>query len=206
MNRTIISNLPGFLLSGSLFFVLAAGSATANAEQANDTAGNVSRGAISWSQNCDRCHELRNPTEFRDDLWKPIVTHMRVRAGLTGQQQRDILAFLQVANNPSPLKVSVGSTGQAAAGATLSGKQVYEQTCMACHGADGTGAMPGTPDLTTADGPLSKTDAVLIQHITQGFQTPGSPMAMPAMGGNPNLSAADVSAVLGYLRETFGSR
>ncbi len=56
--------------------------------------GNVNRGATTWSNNCARCHELRSPTEFRDDIWKPIMTHMRIRAGLTGGQTRDVLAFL----------------------------------------------------------------------------------------------------------------
>lgn len=206
MNRIIVAGRPGIFLRGVLFLAIAAGFVAARAEQAENMVGDVSRGATSWSQNCARCHELRNPTEFRDDLWKPIVTHMRVRAGLTGQQQRDILAFLQVANNPSPLKVSADGAGKATAGTALSGKEVYDTTCVACHGANGAGAMPGTPDFTVVDGPLSKTDDVLLQHITQGFQTPGSPMAMPAKGGNPNLSAADVRSVLDYLRETFGSR
>lgn len=53
------------------------------------------RGAQSWSQNCARCHNMRNATEFRDDQWKVIVNHMRVRAGLTGQEAREILLFLQ---------------------------------------------------------------------------------------------------------------
>jgi len=44
----------------------------------------------------------------------------------------------------------------------------------------------------------------LITNITFGFQGPGSPMAMPARGGNPDMNAADVQAVLGYLRESFG--
>lgn len=206
MNKVIFSKLPGLLSSGLLFFTLVVSVATARAEQVDNTAGNVSRGAVSWSQNCTRCHELRNPTEFRDDLWKPIVTHMRVRAGLTGQQQRDILAFLQASNNPAPLKVSAGKDSEAMAGAVLSGKEIYDRTCVACHGADGTGVMPGTPDLTAQGGPMSQSGEVLIQRITQGFQTPGSPMAMPAMGGNPNLSAEDVRLVLDYMRETFGPR
>lgn len=58
----------------------------------------IARGATAWTQNCARCHNMRQPTEFRDDLWKPIVTHMRVRAGLTGMEARDILAFLQAGN------------------------------------------------------------------------------------------------------------
>lgn len=56
------------------------------------------RGANSWAQNCARCHNMRDANEFRDDQWKVIVTHMRVRAGLSRQEARDILQFLQ-ANN-----------------------------------------------------------------------------------------------------------
>lgn len=66
--------------------------------QADGTKGDIGRGAAMWSQNCARCHNMRDPKEFRDDLWKPIVTHMRIRAGLTGQDTRDILAFLQASN------------------------------------------------------------------------------------------------------------
>lgn len=56
------------------------------------------RGAKAWADNCARCHNMRDPKEFRDDLWRPIVAHMRVRAGLTGQEERDILLFLQRSN------------------------------------------------------------------------------------------------------------
>lgn len=56
------------------------------------------RGAKSWVQNCARCHNMRDAKEFRDDQWRVIVTHMRVRAGLTGQEARDILLFLQKNN------------------------------------------------------------------------------------------------------------
>jgi len=86
------------------------------------------------------------------------------------------------------------------------GEEVYNQTCVACHGSDGTGAMPGTPDFRAPDGVLSKPDAVLMDHILNGFQAPDSPMAMPAKGGNPGLSEADVRAVLAYLHREFGSR
>ena len=62
------------------------------------TAGDVGRGARAWAENCNRCHNYRDPREFRDDLWKPVIYHMRVRAGLTGQQTRDILAYIQASN------------------------------------------------------------------------------------------------------------
>lgn len=60
--------------------------------------GDAARGARAWAQNCMRCHNARDPKEFRDDLWKPIVYHMRVRAGLTGQDTRDILKYIQESN------------------------------------------------------------------------------------------------------------
>ena len=60
--------------------------------------GDLGRGAMLWADNCARCHNMRDPKEFRDDQWRVIVTHMRVRAGFTGQDTRDMLTFLQAAN------------------------------------------------------------------------------------------------------------
>jgi mono/diheme cytochrome c family protein len=201
MNRTPSAFLRDLLACGLLSALLLAGSLPGAVTAADASEGDIHAGAISWSQNCARCHNMRDPMEFRDDLWKPIVTHMRVRAGLTGKQQRDILAFLQASNNPLP--ATAGMTGGAAA-ATLTGEQVYNQTCIACHGVDGKGRMPGVPDFTAPDGPLSKPDDILVQHILQGFRSPGSPMAMPPKGSNPDLNTADIQAVVGYLRANFG--
>ncbi|MBU0590425.1 MAG: c-type cytochrome [Gammaproteobacteria bacterium] len=86
------------------------------------------------------------------------------------------------------------------------GKTVFESTCIACHGADGGGVIPGVPDFKRKDGPLSKSDAVLSKHVTEGFQGPESPMAMPAKGGNPSLTNKEVREVLKYIRQEFGRR
>ena len=55
-------------------------------------------GALSWSQNCMRCHNLRNPRERSDREWEIIVHQMRVRANLTAEEHRSILQFLKSAN------------------------------------------------------------------------------------------------------------
>lgn len=89
--------------------------------------------------------------------------------------------------------------------AVAAGKAIYVQTCIACHGANGKGAIPGVADFTSDDGALAKTDEALIKSITEGVQSPGSPMAMPPKGGNPTLTEADIKAVLVYLRDEFGS-
>jgi len=83
------------------------------------------------------------------------------------------------------------------------GKSVYQGTCIACHGPDGKGVLPGVPDFTAPNSPLNQTDEVLIKHITEGFQAPDSPMAMPAKGGNPSLTDAQISEVLAYIHKTF---
>lgn len=165
-------------------------------------AGNFSDGSKVWAENCNRCHNMRGPKELRDDQWITTSFHMRLRAGLTGQETRDVITFLQASNTKT---VATGSSQVAAViSKGTSGKETYDKTCIACHGGEGKGAFPGTPDFTSGDGVLTKSDEVLVDHIINGFQSPGSPMAMPPKGGNPNLSTPDVSAVLKYIRETFG--
>lgn len=68
------------------------------ADETESTKGDFTRGAKSWSDNCTRCHNVRDPKELRDDQWITTTYHMRVRAGLTGQETRDIIEFLQKSN------------------------------------------------------------------------------------------------------------
>ena len=84
------------------------------------------------------------------------------------------------------------------------GKAIYERACIACHGAEGEGALPGVPPLTGADGALQRADHVLMERMINGFQSPGSPMAMPPKGGDPGLTEEDLRAVLEYMRTQFG--
>jgi cytochrome c5 len=146
---------------------------------------------------------MRDPKDLRDDQWITTMFHMRVRAGLSGQKARDILTFLQESNNPGrPVKAAMGSSDNATQ-SKLSGEEVYQQTCVACHGTDGKGTVPGAPDLTDSDGVLSQSDEILIQHISEGFRSKNSPMAMPAMGGNPDLNETDISNVVKHMKSKF---
>lgn len=171
--------------------------------------GNPALGASQWADNCNRCHNMRDPTEFEAQLWRPIMTHMRLRAGLTGQETRNILAFLQgsAANANQRFRVTpVALNSSSAPGSGLSGESIYQTTCVACHGVDGSGVIPGTPNFTSAKSPLaSKGRDELLHNIYNGFQSEGSPMAMPARGGNPALSEQDMKNVLDYLLATYGN-
>ncbi len=168
-------------------------------------------GALIWANTCDRCHNTRDPQEFRDDQWSVIISHMRVRAGLTGTDAREVLAFLQASNQPTPVRTN-GPAPQSSSNFefpepapldSAAGETVYSRTCIACHGADGRGALPGVADLTDATGVLAKTDQELGESIWNGYQTTRSALAMPAKGGDPSLTANDVINVLAYMREAF---
>lgn len=84
------------------------------------------------------------------------------------------------------------------------GAAVYGRSCIACHGIDGVGAMPGIPDLSDGDGPLSKSDEILLKSIVNGIESGTSPLPMPAKGGDENLTEAEARLVLDYIRRQFG--
>jgi nitrate/TMAO reductase-like tetraheme cytochrome c subunit len=48
-----------------------------------------------WSQTCNRCHNARSPDSYNAHEWAVVMTHMRVRGYLTGEEQRAIQEFLQ---------------------------------------------------------------------------------------------------------------
>lgn len=164
--------------------------------------GNFANGSRVWADNCSRCHNIRSPEELRDDQWITTAFHMRVRAGLTGQETRDVITFLQGSNTKAAPVDSKPRRNQEST--SFSGEEIYSQTCIACHGANGAGALPGVPDFTRTDGPLGKSDDVLLANVTNGFQSPGSSMAMPPKGGNPDLNLLDIKKVIAYIREVFG--
>lgn len=84
-----------------------------------------------------------------------------------------------------------------------SGQEVYARGCLACHGNDGTGSLPGVPDLTEPSGALSQDLAALLEHVKAGIQRSQSPINMPPRGGDPSLTDADLVATLDYMRSTF---
>ena len=126
-----------------------------------------------------------------------IVKVSLIAAALTG-------TALTAIAHAGPAEMGTPSD-KTASGDAVQGEEVYTGTCIACHGKNGKGTVPGAPDFTKKDGVLTKPDSVLLDHITNGFQSDGALLEMPAMGGNPDLSEEDISNVLAYIREEFGS-
>ena len=62
---------------------------------ASDTyVADIANGTQVWADTCMRCHNLRPPSDLTNRAWSISMNHMRVRAGLTGKETRDILAFI----------------------------------------------------------------------------------------------------------------
>jgi hypothetical protein len=65
----------------------------------NDVAASRTRnepdGQELCANNSQRCHNLQSPAMYSPAQWDIIVHHMRVRANLTGADQRAIAEFLK---------------------------------------------------------------------------------------------------------------
>ena len=80
----------------------------------------------------------------------------------------------------------------APAAATRSGEEVYQLACAMCHGAGLAGA-PKLRDAAAWKPRIAQGQAVLHENAIKGIR------AMPAKGGNPSLSDAEVSAAVDYM-------
>jgi cytochrome c5 len=66
--------------------------ATKQSDQKDSGDARASDGEKKFKQNCSRCHEA--PQELSPHISGTILRHMRVRASLSQQDERDILKFL----------------------------------------------------------------------------------------------------------------
>jgi len=80
--------------------------------------------------------------------------------------------------------------------APLSGPQVFNQACNACHGAGIAGA-PKLGDKAAWAPRIAQGVATLNKHALEGFQ--GQQGVMPAKGGFVDLSDAEVTAAVEYI-------
>jgi cytochrome c5 len=97
MNRTrlvliVLLSIAGFGCAGSK-----RARETAIDSSSSDTADSSMQlsGQELWSNNCQRCHNIRPPKMYSNAQWDVIVHHMRVRANITGAEQRAIADFLK---------------------------------------------------------------------------------------------------------------
>lgn len=80
--------------------------------------------------------------------------------------------------------------------ALADGKAVFDKTCRMCH-ATGVAGAPKLGDKAAWAPRVEKGLDTLVQHAIKGFM--GSKGLMPARGGNPGLSDAEVKAAVQYM-------
>lgn len=92
---------------------------------------------------------------------------------------------------------AAGSAGGAAAEAMpKTGKELFQQTCSACHGAGIAGA-PKAGDKAAWGPRIDKGMPTLYEHAEKGFQ--GSSGVMPAKGGRPDVPDDLVKQAVDYM-------
>lgn len=88
---------------------------------------------------------------------------------------------------------SAGSAADAPAAATINGQQIYERSCISCHGMGAAGA-PKTGDKAAWEPHLAKGMDVLMASTLNGL-----PPGMPAKGLCVTCSEAELKAALDYM-------
>lgn len=79
----------------------------------------------------------------------------------------------------------------------MSGPQVYNTACLACHGA-GIGGAPVLGDATQWAERIAQGASVLKKHALQGYSGSGGTF-MPPKGGRLDLSDAEVEGAVDYM-------
>ena len=135
-----------------------------------------------------------------------LVAHHRDTPNRVRQDRNALLgAGSGVAEQTKPVgQINVASTETlrapvqvaAAAPVKVNGQQVYQSACVACHGAGIAGA-PKLGDASQWAKRIAKGLDILYASAINGVQ--GSAGVMPAKGGNPALSDAEVKAAVDYM-------
>ncbi len=103
---------------------------------------------------------------------------------LSGEEQAGTAPTVETAVEPPPVA------------ATMSGPQVYNSACIACHGT-GVGGAPVVGDVAVWSDRLAQGADVLKQHAVGGYT--GASGFMPAKGGRMDLSDGEIEAAVDYM-------
>ena len=108
-------------------------------------------------------------------------------------------AISKIEENIKPVaSVEVAAAG-AGAGAEKSGEEVYKAVCSMCHAA-GLMNAPKFGDKAQWEARIKQGQDTLVTNAVKGIR------AMPAKGGNPSLSDAEVAGAVKYMANAAGAK
>ena len=124
----------------------------------------------------------RDTAEYQQELAARIRPVGQVY--LAGEEQQSSAPTVETSAEPEPVATA------------MSGPQVYNSACLACHGA-GIGGAPVLGDAAQWVERIAQGAATLKEHALQGFS--GSTGFMPPKGGRLDLSDAEIEAAVDYM-------
>jgi len=125
-----------------------------------------------------------------------LVVHM-VTGGLRVDKSSNAMSEEAVAARIKPVGEVV--LAEKSAGGERSGEQIVKEVCQTCHGAGLLNA-PKVGDPAAWKPRLAQDEKTLIAHAINGIR------AMPAKGGNPSLSDADVARAVVWMANQSGAK
>jgi disulfide bond formation protein DsbB len=105
---------------------------------------------------------------------------------------------------PIATPVPAAAALPAPVGDAANGEAIFNQTCIACHGAGGVGVQGLGKPFTTSEFLLTQNDEQLLEFLKVGrasddpLNTTG--VLMPPKGGNPALTDQQLLDVIAYVR------
>ena len=133
---------------------------------------------------------MRDPGQQFISSFLPVLGILiGVAVGQVALADSKELAATQAAPDPAPETVT----------ASLTGSQVYNAVCIACHAAPGIGGAPALGDEEAWAARISHGMDTLIDHALHGYS--GSTGIMPRKGGRVDLSDEEVIGAVEYMVE-----
>jgi cytochrome c5 len=136
-------------------------------------------------------------SESKEMLGEPVYYHS-VEARIAPVAQEAVAGQNNAALAIKPLSGATAQSGGGSSGLAMptSGKELFEQTCSACHGAGIAGA-PKAGDKAAWASHLAKGLPTLYDHALHGFT--GSTGTMPAKGGRTDAPDPLVEQAVNYM-------
>ncbi len=112
-------------------------------------------------------------------------------------------AAVSVEGAKTGAEVASAGAAPAAADSSNPGKSTYDSVCFACH-AQGIAGAPKYGDVAAWETRAAQGHDTLVQHALNGYT--GQAGMMPARGGNPTLTDAQVTAAVEYMLAAVGGK
>jgi cytochrome c5 len=127
------------------------------------------------------------------------VAYMANAAGASFKAPEAVAPAEAVAAAPEAVPAEPTAVAAAPKPDLAKGKKVYQSTCALCHAAGIAGA-PKPGDMAAWEPRVAQGYATLYNHAITGIR------GMPAKGGNPSLSEADIANAVGYMFSESGGK